>query len=49
MRAKGESLSGLLLANELTQYSERREAYVKEIQSLIVVNDLEAPPETSSD
>ena len=40
-RETQDSLSGIALANELTKYSERREAYVKELRSLIVGNDLE--------
>jgi Bax protein len=49
MRAEDRTLSGIELADELSQYSERREAYVKEIRALIVTNDLEQPPEKSSD
>lgn len=39
-RAQGEELSGIRLAEGLEQYSERGQAYVDEIQSMIRVNDL---------
>lgn len=42
MRAAGKELSGLTLAGQLTRYSERRMAYVEEIRSLIMSNDLAA-------
>ena len=38
-------LSGVKLAEQLTRYSERREAYVDEVQRLIINNDLEHPAE----
>ena len=41
LRARGESLSGYLLAKGLARYSSRGTAYVKEIQSLIRFNRLE--------
>lgn len=41
MRQKGRALSGLELAGELTQYSERRDAYVEEIREMIRFNNLE--------
>jgi len=40
-RQSRQSLSGVELASELTRYSERREAYVREIRNLIIYNDLE--------
>ena len=49
MRAQGRPLSGLTLADELSQYSERREAYVKELKALIATNDLEEGREGDSD
>lgn len=39
-RQKGEIISGFKLAEGLIRYSERREAYVKEIQSMIRFNKL---------
>jgi len=41
-RAKGETFSSYELAGSLLYYSERREAYVEEVQSLISFNKLEA-------
>ena len=40
-RGTAENLSGIELAEELSQYSERRGAYVGEIRQLIVANDLD--------
>lgn len=42
LRAQGRPLSGTVLADRLSQYSERRDAYVEELQQLIRVNDLES-------
>jgi Bax protein len=42
MRARGQALCGVTLAAGLERYSERGRAYVYEVQSLIVQNDLEA-------
>ena len=41
MRASGEPLSALVLAEYLSQYSERRDAYVQEVRSMIIQNGLE--------
>lgn len=41
MRSNKEPLTGLALADELSQYSERRHDYVREIKSLIVRNNLD--------
>jgi Bax protein len=41
-RAEGRPVSGIDAAERLTQYSERRQDYVDEIQSLIHFNQLEA-------
>lgn len=41
-REDGGALSGVELANELSEYSERREAYVQELKGLIIGNDLES-------
>ncbi len=41
-RAEGRPVSGIDAAERLTQYSERRQEYVDEIQSLIHFNELEA-------
>lgn len=41
MRANGEPLSALALAAYLSQYSERRDAYVREVRSMIIQNGLE--------
>jgi uncharacterized FlgJ-related protein len=41
MRKEERELSGLELAGELTQYSERRGAYVEEIREMIRFNNLE--------
>lgn len=41
LRAANDELSGIVLAEKLLQYSQRREAYVLEIQQLIRSNDLE--------
>jgi len=41
-RAAGRPVSGIHAAEELTRYSERRQEYVDEIQSLIHFNQLEA-------
>jgi Bax protein len=42
MRATGKDLSGLLLAEQLSRYSERRLVYIDEIRNLIRANDLAA-------
>jgi Bax protein len=42
MRASGEPLSALRLAEHLSEYSERGDAYVQEVQSMIIENGLEA-------
>jgi Bax protein len=39
-RATGAGLSGVVLANELAHYSERRDDYIEDIKSLIRVNKL---------
>jgi Bax protein len=44
LRAAGQPLSGLRLANELGHYSVRREEYVNEVKRMIIVNDLEERP-----
>lgn len=44
LRENGQPLSGLLLADELTGYSERREDYVEEVKHLIRVNRLADVP-----
>lgn len=44
LRASGERVSGFRLATGLTSYSERRGAYVTEIQELIRFNDLGPVP-----
>ena len=44
-READRDLSGVKLAEQLSQYSERREAYVKEVKNLIIANDLERPSE----
>ena len=41
MREEGKNLSALQLVQYLTEYSERREAYVREVRAMIVQNDLE--------
>ena len=41
-RMAGRPIKGIDAAEQLTQYSERRQAYVDEIQSLIHFNRLEA-------
>jgi len=41
LRAQNKKLSGVVLAGELSKYSERRDAYVKEIRQLIRSNKLE--------
>jgi Bax protein len=41
LRATGQPLSGLKLAEHLGMYSERRQSYIKELQSLIRFNKLE--------
>lgn len=43
-RAAGEQATGTALAGHLTRYSERRQAYVDDIQSLIQFNNLENTP-----
>ncbi len=48
LRDESDRLSGSALAQELSQYSERREAYVAEIRQLIRINDLEAPQSNES-
>ena len=45
-RRRGVPLSGIHAAERLTQYSERRQAYVDEIQSLIHFNELESDTPT---
>jgi Bax protein len=45
-RAAGKPVSGIQAAEQLTQYSERRQAYVDEIRSLIHFNELEQLEET---
>lgn len=42
LRQANKPLSGSVLAGNLTQYSERRDAYVQEIRSLIRINNLES-------
>ena len=42
-RAADKPITGIQAAEQLTQYSERRQAYVDEIQSLIYFNRLEQP------
>ena len=44
-RAADKPVNGIKAAEQLTQYSERRQAYVDEIQSLIHFNELDQPPE----
>jgi Bax protein len=44
LRESGRQLSGILLADELTGYSERREDYVEEVKHLIRVNRLADVP-----
>jgi Bax protein len=46
LRARGERLSGLRLADALGEYSERAAAYVVEIKAMIRQNELE-PAQTS--
>lgn len=48
-RARGEALNGIHAAEQLDQYSERRQAYVDEIQSLIHFNRLDQPEEATLD
>ncbi len=48
-RAAGAVPSGIRAAERITQYSERRQAYVDEIQSLIHFNGLERPDALSSE
>ena len=43
-RRSGEAVTGIQAAERLTQYSERRQAYVDEIQSLIHFNKLDRNP-----
>jgi Bax protein len=47
LRAAGQRLSGVLLADELDRYSERREDYIREVKRMIRVNDLEELSEGS--
>ncbi|ANO52604.1 glucosaminidase domain-containing protein [Woeseia oceani] len=50
MRRNGEKLSALRLAEHLTEYSERREEYVREVKAMIRQNDLEPEqPDTTTD
>lgn len=42
LRAEGEPLSGVELAETLAGYSERRDDYVEEVLAMIIANDLEA-------
>jgi Bax protein len=42
LRAAGKRLSGMVLAEQLPAYSERRRAYVEEIKQLIAANGLDA-------
>jgi len=44
LREAGDALSGLMLADELVGYSERREDYVEEVKHLIRVNRLTDVP-----
>lgn len=46
MRARDAGLSGTRLAEGLQRYSERGEAYVREVQSMILQNDLETASDT---
>ena len=39
LRMSGEDMSGSKLANNLVNYSERNEAYVKDIKDLIETNN----------
>lgn len=48
-RSADASLSGVELAGELSQYSERRDAYVAELRQLIVANDLDRLDASESD
>jgi Bax protein len=43
LRAAGRPLSGIHLAGSLGRYSERRRDYVREVQRMILANDLEDP------
>lgn len=43
-RAEGTQASGLLLAEHLGAYSERRQAYIDDIKTIITANRLETPP-----
>jgi Bax protein len=45
MRRKGQSPTGRALAATLTSYSERGEAYVKTLYSIMDVNHLDAADE----
>ena len=40
-RERGERASGIQLAEHLSQYSERRQAYIDELQAFILFNELE--------
>lgn len=42
LRENGATISGLELAEELDRYSERGDAYIEELQSMIRFNDLDA-------
>lgn len=44
LRESGVAISGIKLAEKLTQYSQRRQDYVDELQSLIHFNKLDALP-----
>ena len=41
LRERGEPVSGVQLAEHLSQYSERRQAYIDELQAFIQSNKLE--------
>jgi Bax protein len=47
LRASGVAVSGIKLAEKLTQYSQRRQDYVEELQSLIHFNKLDKLPRTA--
>ena len=48
-RERKVPLSSMRLAEELSQYSERRGAYVDEIKQLIITNRLDAPSQAATD
>jgi Bax protein len=49
LREVGEDPSGLALVSEISRYSERREAYIDVIRSLIRVNNLTDRPPSADD